>query len=64
MTVSDLERFVEQQERRLCETDGKKASRQSCNQSSKDKKDAGKTQVAGRFLRLTPERADVSVKPA
>ncbi|CAG02880.1 unnamed protein product, partial [Tetraodon nigroviridis] len=44
MTVSDLERFVEQQERRLCEPNGKKAARQSCDQSSKEKKEAGKTQ--------------------
>lgn len=47
MTVSELERFVEQQERRLCEPNGKKVASQSCAQSSKEKKEAGKTQVTG-----------------
>lgn len=52
MTVSDLERFVDQQERRLCEPNGKKAARQSCHKSSKEK-EAGKTQVTGWFLSYT-----------
>ncbi|XP_041656576.1 sorting nexin-19a [Cheilinus undulatus] len=43
MSLSGLENFVQEQERLLCEPDGKKTRRQSCEQSGKDKKTSGKT---------------------
>ncbi|XP_049448718.1 sorting nexin-19a [Epinephelus fuscoguttatus] len=43
MSLSSLEGFVKQQERRLCESNGKETAKQSCEQPGKDKKTSGKS---------------------
>ncbi|XP_034539678.1 sorting nexin-19a [Notolabrus celidotus] len=43
ISLSGLESFVLEQERLLCEPNGQRASRQSCEQPGKDKKMSGKT---------------------
>uniref|UniRef100_A0A3Q3MEV3 Sorting nexin 19a n=1 Tax=Mastacembelus armatus TaxID=205130 RepID=A0A3Q3MEV3_9TELE len=43
MSLSGLERFVKEQERLLCEKNGREVSTQSCEQPGKDKKTSGKT---------------------
>lgn len=47
MSLSGLESFVKEQERLLCESNGKETAKQSCEQSGKDKKTSGKTHGTG-----------------
>ncbi|XP_069572514.1 sorting nexin-19a [Brachyistius frenatus] len=45
ISMSGLESFVREQEKRLCGLEGKETAKQNCEQQGKDKKTSGKTHV-------------------
>lgn len=48
MSLSGLERFVQEQEKLLCELNGRQSTKQSFEQPVRDKKTSGKTHGTGR----------------